>query len=280
MRYNNVLSRRVDYYAQRVLRELGLEEPPIPVGRILDYFGLDLKRIQDSEADRLAHLSGKDIETPAFLLEHGDSATIFVKESDRTERQRLSIFHECGHYDIPWHHEQGNFLCDCGDPNLFVNRELEKEAFEYAACLMFPLEVFAADVTRLPFGIDSITSLSESYGASFEATAIRYVHFRNDKCAVAYLDPNPEADDPGHPFVVRYSVRSKRFYGYWRPGEQAQYHDLLASCFQDRRRVSGEIPAVIFGSSKKHTFVADIRPYGPTGVCALLQIPDGQTVLF
>lgn len=222
---------------------------------------------------------GRKMYAPAFLITLDDHAQIVVKGSDSEERQRLSVFHEIGHYDLPWHHGL-NFACDCREGGNGMLKVLEKEAFEYAGRVIFPQEWFIGDLMSVSTGLDGIKILSKRYGASFEATAIRYVQAHPGLCAVVYLQSNPDADATGFPFTVRYSVTSKRFYGYWKPGQGVHHHDLIASSLQYGQRVQGEIPARVFGSSKSHSYLMDLKPHGIGQVCAFLKMEDRQTTIF
>jgi len=157
---------------------------------------------------------------------------------------------------------------------------LEKEAFEYAGQLIFPQELFTGDLMSVSTGLDSIEILSERYWASFEATAIRYVQAHPNPCAIVYILLNPEAGETSCAFSVRYCVKSKRFHRYWKPGQGILYDDSIASCLQYRQRVQGEIPAKVFGSSKGHSYMVDLKPHGIGQVCAFLKMEDRQTTIF
>jgi hypothetical protein len=89
---------RVSYYADRVIRELNLKEPPIIVEPILEYFGIDLQWI-DSQAEFDFERKRIQVENPHSCRRKGQ--VDYIRENDKYERRRLSVFHECGHFDIP-----------------------------------------------------------------------------------------------------------------------------------------------------------------------------------
>lgn len=279
LQYATVVTKDIGFYANRTLSDVGLKEPPVEIGPILDYFDIQLLRTDDDEMTELENRTGEKMHVPAFLLSQNGKTLIVIRGSDSQERQRLSVFHEIGHYDLPWHDDM-NFACDCvvnGQMNL---KALEKEAFEYAGLMMFPQNWFTNDLMNMPTGLDSIEILATRYGASFEATAIRYVRALPGLCAVVYLQLNPNADASGSPFCVKYCVTSKRFYGFWKPGQGVHHHDLIASSLQYGQRVQGEIPARVFGSSKSHSYLMDLKPHGIGQVCAFLMMEDSQTDIF
>jgi len=215
---------------------------------------------------------------PALLHQEGESATIFVKGCDSQERQRLSIFHECGHFDLPWHGHHAGYLCDCGLSERVPDKRLEKEAFEYASRLLFPHEAFCTDIRSQTASLSTISHLAVRYQASFEATSIHYVTIHPGQCALLYLLRNPEKTR-GAPFIVRYSVKSNRFHRFWRPGEPIRLHDLLAEAFLKKEIQYGQIPANVFGSQKKHKYWAEVWPFGPDQLRVFLHVRDRQTTL-
>ncbi len=269
----------IGYYAKRVLKDLDLRDPPIPYGPILEYFGIDLHWINPQMELEFVRRTGSRIETPAFLCSQNDSTKVFVRESDINERRRLSIFHECGHFDIPWH-EGHDYLCDCPEINSEQHNKIEREAFEYAGKIIFPESVFYEDIRSMSTNMETIEIISVRYMASFSATANTYIKVNPRQCAILYLMMNPLSDETGFPFKVKYSVKSKHFHRYWSPGAEIRYHDLIANCFEYRHNIVGEIPASIFGSSKSLYYEVELRPYGPELICALLKIPDSQFDIF
>jgi len=261
-----------------VLKDLGIKEPPVKVEPILEYFGIELEQLKDQEIKELQKRCGINIDVPAFLYRKGDKAKIFVRENEIPERKRLSIFHECGHYDIPWHRGV-NYMCDCKSCNEEKMKDLEKEAFRYAGGLMFPSKSFNNDINDLPVSMQSISNLAEKYEASFEATAIKYIQSHPGKCAILYLIPILKLGAKHFFYQVKYSIKSKNFHRYWKTGTQVKYHGMLESSKIEGTGLCGEIPASIFGSTKKHNYYVEVKTYGPLYLCVFLKLKDKQTKL-
>ncbi|MFH1373298.1 MAG: hypothetical protein ABII79_05860 [bacterium] len=276
MRYDTVVTHDIGFYAGRTLRDVGVKEPPIPIDPILAYFDIELVGIDDSSVDELRRRAGLEMHVPAFMIARGDDAQIVIKAGDSLERQRLSVLHEIGHYDLPWHNGY-DFACECASIPDIGLKGFEREAFEYAGLILFPQGCFVADATSMPTEIATIKALSHRYVASFEATTIRYVQAHPGLCAAVYIEPNSNDDDSEHPFRVRYAVKSKRFHRYWRAGDGITYDDSIAVCMNDRVPIETELPATVFGSTRGHDYVVDLKPHGINQVCALLRMDDPQT---
>lgn len=268
-------SDKVGYYAKRVINDLGIKEPPVLYIPILEYFGIGLQNYSEKMELEFTKQTGYRIDTPAFLLSSYNSPKIYIRESETQERRRLSIFHECGHYDLPWH-EGHNFFCDCSEVNPKEHKKKEREAFEYAARLMFPDHLFFDDLFSLPVSIQSIELLAKRYNASFIATAINFVKLNPSACAFLMLKYNPLASESGSCYQTDYSVKSKSFHRYWNKGEGIGYNDHIQGCFEYGRYCETEIPAMVFGSNRKVDYKAFLRRYG-NSVFALLTLPSIQS---
>lgn len=270
------LGRKPSVYANRVLKDLRLVESPTPTEPILEYFGIDVLELKSAEEAELTRRAGQDGSISAFLCIKDDPPTIFVRGEDSLERRRMSIFHECGHFDLPWHRGV-NYMCDLSDGEISKLKTLEKDAFEYAGHLLFPTDSFVPMVEQMPISIQTIEEMSHIYQASFEATAIRYIGVSRTPCAIIYMIPNHQTDAFQHPYVVKYSIKTKSFHRYRKPGDPLQGHPLIDACFCSGDYEEGRIPATIFGSLKKHSYDIQLKPHGYDQVCALLVQDDIQT---
>ncbi len=269
-----IRSTKVGYYAKRVLDDLSVKEPPVLYRPVLEYFGIGLHEYTRQTEMEFMQQNGAIISAPAFLIKSNGNPRIYIKEDETQERRRLSIFHECGHFDLPWH-EKFNFICDCGCINPNDHKKVEKEAFEYAARLMFPDFLFFDDLHSMPLNIQTIGLLAKRYNASFIATAINFVKLNPFKCAMILLEYNYNVNEDGYHYRVLYSVKSKRFHRYWHKDDGVFYNDFIQSCFEYGRYWEEEIPAVVFGSEKKICYQAFMRKYGDQ-VFVLLVSPDNQ----
>lgn len=271
----------VSFYADRVIRELGLRDPPVPYDPILEYFGLELHWIDHQSELEFERQKGYKVEIPALLCRRTDKPVILVREMDRRTRQRLSVFHECGHFDIPWHGEN-DYLCECGVNNVQVLKSLEKQAYEYASNLIFPRRLFFGDAADLRESLETIEILASRYDASIEATAIHYVKNHPGICAIVYISRNTDSDAGNYPFVVDYSVVSKRFHGFWKKGHKLPYNEEFEKSLAGGEIRRSTFPASIFGSSKVTEFFAELKRYGldRDRISVFLSIPDPQARFF
>lgn len=275
-----VPSNKVNFYADRVINDLKIKEPPVLYNPVLEYFGLELKPIDEQIELKFMELMGSRDIPNAFLLSANGKGKVYVKQYEKQPRKRLSIFHECAHHDLPWHSGH-DFFCNCYETDHNHNKEIEREAFEYAANLIFPGLLFFDDIHSMPIQFQTIEILAKRYNASFAATAINFVKKTPEKCALILLKFNPNYEEGGAPFCVDYSIISRTFrqYRFWEKGALIFYNDYIMSCFEHKRSWECEIPACVFGSNKELIYKVNLRHYGD-GVFALLHIPNRQTSLF
>lgn len=123
-------------------------------------------------------LSGCD----ATLVGLGNRAIATIKPSSSRGRERFSIAHELGHWDL---HRGKSFRCRVEDPsaNLASDATLEKDADAYASQLLMPAPLFAPVIK--PFGMPGFRELqavADLFDTSLLATTIRLV--RVDKLPV------------------------------------------------------------------------------------------------
>lgn len=276
MRYDHIASWDIGYYTDRVLKDIGWKEPPICTQPVLEYFGIRLWRVGRGIMAELENRTGDHFDVPAALVERNDEAIILVNQDDPLERQRLSIFHECAHFDLPWHHGHSYFVCETEGRDDDMVSDLEREAYDYGGRVIFPEKLFRDDIMSMPVALSTITTLSGRYQASFEATALHYAKRHPGLCAILYLQLNSKANESGCPFLVRYSVSSRRFIYFWKKGTLINYDDLIAGCFRYRQELRGEITLPVSGRQLRKSFLCELRPYGSQQVCALVSVPDTQ----
>ena len=109
----------------------------------------------------------------ATLVSVGDRAIATVSPSQTRGRERFSVGHELGHWDM---HRGQSFRCrvDDADQNILSDRSLEKEADIYAAHLLMPSALFnpAVKTYGVP-GFRELDPLSTQFETSILATALR-----------------------------------------------------------------------------------------------------------
>jgi Zn-dependent peptidase ImmA (M78 family) len=104
-------------------------------------------------------------------------------------RINFSIAHEIAHAVLP-HHANKNFFCfldDVTESNTFVmNKQLEKEANNFATYILLPDRRFKEDFEKLDFTIDNVKLLSARYGASMVLVTKKWVERSNLEIAMVF----------------------------------------------------------------------------------------------
>jgi len=186
---------------------------PTDVNEILGY--LELKQLNFDfirELDSVLELIEKrDIRA---VLSYDDRMIATHRQLHRNQTV-FSTLHEVGHYVLPEHVEKF-YLCSSEDLSFFTKLRLEAEANKLAANLIFQLDHFSIEANSFPLGCNTITDLAVRYGASFEATARRYVEQHSQPCAlVVYKKTERNAEslelDELPAFKVQYTITSKLF---------------------------------------------------------------------
>jgi Zn-dependent peptidase ImmA (M78 family) len=147
--------------AEARISELGISDPrDIDV----DAIAYDARMLVEYEA-----LEGCE----AMLVGVGDRAIATIRPSGVRGRERFSVGHELGHWEM---HRGRSFACRVDDPdrNLVSDKPREKEADEYSAHLLMPSVFFATAVKGLGNpGFKELEGLSNDFETSLLATAIR-----------------------------------------------------------------------------------------------------------
>lgn len=102
-------------------------------------------------------------------------------------RARFTFSHELGHYFIDSHRnalKSGLLKPHPSFCEYESNWEIETEADHFASHLLMPTSRFAKQAQRVQRGLKGITKLSEDFGTSMTAAAVRYVKEEVVPCAV------------------------------------------------------------------------------------------------
>ncbi len=147
--------------AEARIQDLGISEP----GQIdVDVIAMDAGMRVEYE-----NLDGCE----AMLIGVGNRAVATIKPSQSRGRERYSIGHELGHWEM---HRGRSFKCRVDDPdrNFASDRVLEKEADSYAANLLMPGFMFEPAVKAMdsPSFVE-LDDLAMQYDTSMLATAMR-----------------------------------------------------------------------------------------------------------
>lgn len=134
---------------------------------------------RDIDMEAIALDAGVEVEyhqlsgCEATLVGVGDQAIATIKPSPISGRERFSIAHELGHWEL---HRGRSFRCRVDDPddNLASDKALEKEADSFAAHLLMPSNLFLPAVKALGNpGFREIDGLAQQFDTSRLATCLR-----------------------------------------------------------------------------------------------------------
>ncbi len=303
------LGRHIPLYARRVIGALGITNPPINAEEVADFLGYEVREITDMDiADGPPEIREILTQSPAHLLR--DVNAILVNANLPGKRKRLSIFHECGHDQIPWHK---SLTYACGEDYVLRpnhHDQVEREAFLCGTELMFPYEIFLNQLRSLPTGMHAIQALARNFDASKEATAIRYVRTHPGVCALVGIErcdnvmptrtgttnwtpgqfdlgldvrlasPPPPFKIPAA-YKVKYVVHSYSFEKYIPPGSIIPIDEphLMELDSSPVSRI--ELPIRVLGSRSHSTFMAESLTLGEQSLfLVLLWIPARQERLW
>jgi hypothetical protein len=96
------------------------------------------------------------------------------------------VAHELGHFCIPSHLNE-TYSCSIEDLNNYrENKPAEKEANEFAAELLMPLQWIAQAIKTQDISMQLIKTLAEEYETSLTSTALKVTSHCSDRIAVVY----------------------------------------------------------------------------------------------
>ncbi len=184
--------------AETRIADLGISDPrDIDV----DAIAYDARMLVEYEA-----LEGCE----AMLVGVGDRAIATIRPSGVRGRERFSVGHELGHWEM---HRGKSFACRADDPdrNLISDKPREKEADEYSAHLLMPSVFFGASVKDLGRpGFRELEGLSNDYETSLLATAIRLADIDTLPVVVAcYSAQSLKWSKPAKHVPRRWGLRSQ-----------------------------------------------------------------------
>ncbi len=152
----------------RLLDEMNIHEPPIPVRKIARHCNARVVRVPGEDDDELS----------GFLYREDDHAVIGVNKDHAPVRQRFTISHEIAHLLLHEHdqvHVDRGFRLRNRLSSEGTDRD-EVEANRFAAELLMPIRMLRADVQNRDFDLandDELLSLARRYGVSTQALSIR-----------------------------------------------------------------------------------------------------------
>jgi hypothetical protein len=218
-----ITERRGPLYARALLAEL--KPTPGAVRKIAAALQLDLHEV---EADGFegALVRARDVALGA----------IAVRSSIREDgRKNFTIAHEIGHFVLPGH-EHPSVACtasEIGDwPESSTKQELEREANEFAAELLMPMDLVEVIAASAAPSLDVIEKIAREFGASLSAAASRYCDVV-ERCAVVWSSEG----------TIQWAKRSGDFPFYLPTGWILEEGTFAAACFTGEK-VPGKPRAV------------------------------------
>ena len=170
-------SKSIRREAKKILQECKVKNPPVPVERIAETLGA---QIRYSPFDSDSELAG-------MLIRSDGGTVIGVNSMHHVNRQRFTIAHECGHLLL--HKGRDVHI----DRSFRVNRRDEVssqaidpdeiEANRFAAELLMPFDMFMKDLREYDIDIEDgeeLKELAERYQVSVQALTHRITNLLND----------------------------------------------------------------------------------------------------
>lgn len=234
-----------------LLEETHQFEPPTNAERVARHLKLTVRGFSHREY-------GLDPRVRAFLWP--SKRLIGVDRRLTSTRRTYSILHEIGHYVLPGHVTNLSREEKIVDEDRTLSAanviKQEIEANNFAADCLFQLDRFEIYVGDMEINRRNIQNTADIFGASFEASARRWVE--RSLLPYALVVFNPSSSESDAPLTIMYTVTSESFRqnyftrltpGQELPGE-SQAYDLFRQFSYDAE-VEEEFSIEISGEMKK-----------------------------
>jgi len=175
----------IEQIAAELGTELGLE-PPIDVYLL-------------ASARGIARIEVADLPWSGCLLSDEAGMRIQIRASDHPRRQRFTGCHEVSHTLLPgFATTSASYRCTPGDgqPEDPTARDLEQLADIAASEFLLPGRHVTADLLDAPFGWATIEAVAQTYAASLEATARRFIALSKVPVLLLNLKPSISRSNP------------------------------------------------------------------------------------
>jgi Zn-dependent peptidase ImmA (M78 family) len=155
-----------------------------------DAFPVDCIQIAESLGIKVQGAPIKDEFQGALFITPDVTAIIYNEDIKENGRKNFTIAHEIGHYCL--HSDREEVQCRLEDMGTFSltphGKEIEKEANEFAACLLMPEKDLQQQLLDKNLDIKLVLELTLRYGTTVTATACQMVHMSNTPLAVVMLN--------------------------------------------------------------------------------------------
>jgi hypothetical protein len=140
------------------------------------------------------------------------ASLIFIDRTLKLVKQTFIVFHEAGHFFLPWQRNAYQVIEDCEktlDPE--IAEDFDREANIFASEVLFQLDGFITEARDSSFGIRVPLDLAKRYGASAYSAIRQYVAKNHRPCAVLVLNPVEVDAQFGFQVTVRRFLTSPSF---------------------------------------------------------------------
>jgi len=265
-------TRDIDERVEKILKEIGILEPPVDLEDVLDF--LDLHRgYYDLTNPNLVQEVTHRLKIGAFKIKeilgkvdlrglwYPDEKKILIDESIPEIKKRWVSSHEIGHRIVPWHKD---FIfgdtAETLDPE--YHETLEAEANYAASSMLFLSGRFTEEARDFSQCINSVKKLSKIYGNSTTMTLRRFTQYSSDLPSAAVISKPHWKDE--HIFdsnedLCRYFIPSSRFGSEFPSITSTLLIDQIKSFTRERRGGpvgEGEI-VLLDANGQAHSFVGE-----------------------
>jgi Zn-dependent peptidase ImmA (M78 family) len=164
------MSDHIETTSNLILDSCKIKNLPVPIDEIALARGLKLKPYDMGE------------EISGVLLIEGDKSTIGYNTRESEARQRFTIAHELGHYEL--HKSKHELFIDKKIPIVFYrdqnsskgDNQMEQEANAFAASILMPIPFIKREIQKgniKSFDENALMELSKIFNVSLAAMTIR-----------------------------------------------------------------------------------------------------------
>ncbi len=167
--------------AANVLAALGVSSRPTTLGDILAELGLSHEELDVEEASLLPNPPPRKVRG---ILDVDERLVCSIDHSP--ERHRWVVGHEVGHWVL---HKRLSYYCSSSDMEPTATRQLEREANEFGAAILFQGRRFTDECLREPFSLQMLRERARLWEVSNEAAFRRFAEQHPDPVALAVCRP-------------------------------------------------------------------------------------------